>query len=468
VGHRGPGRQVGAEGFYGAGGRGERPALCSLRRRRGPRHWRSLHACQSRAPRPRATTDPSTRLPCPLAQRTSPTAVRYSRQLAAVLAAAVAAARAAATPPPPPPPPPPAPPPAAPPAGAPASPPPAPRRPPPPPLSGAASPGGRACGGRAGELAAAQAAEGSCLLLVELLFQEMLKLGRGLLAASGGGAGPGAGRGPHPFGDLLEARLALLAAAAWRPERRRGAGAGGAPVAMEVDGGGGGGCGGGGPAAASAVEPGDSGRGLGWRLLGLCWEHLFEKPVQVGGRARCKHGAAAVGRKPLAVPCAACTRVALARALCCLARGCGPVRRSALPLLGVLAMPCRRRRRPCPPAPRAPPPPHPCPGPGRPQEEVRAALLGALATPLLELAPPPAAAAWFKAHLAPLAAAAKAAAPAGAEAGVECGVLSRKRAAYRCGPRGRAPLIVVGRLPLARQGARAGGESAAGACSRAV
>jgi hypothetical protein len=264
--------------------------------------------------------------------RTSPAAVRYSRQLAALLAAAAAAARAAALPALPPP------------APAPTAPHASPTRRVPPLLFGLASPGGAAAGAR-GAAEAAKDAEGACLLLVELLFQELLKLGRGLLAASGGSGGSsaggagGAGRGPHPFGDMLEARLALLAAAAWRGERRdkhggtgaSGATAGGA-AAMDVDGAG--------LAVAGAAEE----RGLGWRLLALCWEHLFDKPVQ---------------------------------------------------------------------------------------EEVRAALLGALATPLLELAPPAPRASWFRNHLGPLAAAAKAAAPVGAEAGVERGVLSRKWAAYR-------------------------------------
>lgn len=136
---------------------------------------------------------------------------------------------------------------------------------------------------------------GSCLLLLELLLQELLKLGKGMVplgrggpgADSGGehydGGGGGAARG-HAFGDLLQARLALLAAAAWRAQRGEGGGttaaaAGGGQDAMEVDGGAGGRGGG------AAGERRDVGaRGLGWRLLGFCWEHLFEKPVQVRGK----------------------------------------------------------------------------------------------------------------------------------------------------------------------------------------
>ncbi len=62
---------------------------------------------------------------------------------------------------------------------------------------------------------------------------------------------------------------------------------------------------------------------------------------------------------------------------------------------------------------------------------MRAALLGALATPLLELAPPPARAAWFERRLPALAAAAKAAPAAGASAATEKGLLCSKWAAYR-------------------------------------
>jgi hypothetical protein len=68
------------------------------------------------------------------------------------------------------------------------------------------------------------------------------------------------------------------------------------------------------------------------------------------------------------------------------------------------------------------------------QEEVRAALLGALAAPLLELAPPPQRAAWFAARLPSLARHAKAGAQEGAAvaAAAERGALCTKWAAYRC------------------------------------
>ena len=62
---------------------------------------------------------------------------------------------------------------------------------------------------------------------------------------------------------------------------------------------------------------------------------------------------------------------------------------------------------------------------------MKAALLAALAAPLLELAPPPARAAWFARRLAALAAAARAAPPAGGGAAGEARALCGKAAAYR-------------------------------------
>jgi len=137
----------------------------------------------------------------------------------------------------------------------------------------------------------------------------MLKLGRGMLSGdalgrsgSGGSsrssAGGGSARVMHPFADLFEARLALLAAAAWRPQRAEAAVAAAKQAAAMQGGGSSGGVGGtqqqqqeeevtviddsmdeggeGGAGGAGARQ-----QGLGWRLLGLCWEQLFDKPVQV-------------------------------------------------------------------------------------------------------------------------------------------------------------------------------------------
>ncbi|KIY96057.1 hypothetical protein MNEG_11905 [Monoraphidium neglectum] len=93
-------------------------------------------------------------------------------------------------------------------------------------------------------------------------------------------------------------------------------------------------------------------------------------------------------------------------------------------------------------------------------EEVRAALLGALAAPLLELAPPPQRAAWFAARLPSLARLAKAGAQEGAAvaAAAERGALCTKWAAYR--------LLEVMYRTLSRQELNAALEAAAGQLPR--
>ncbi len=214
--------------------------------------------------------------------RTSPAAIRYSRQLASLLDAAIQSARAAAAaraasavhP---------APPAAAqPPPAKTATPPASPARPKPAFFTGLSAPAPSPAAAAAAKRNEAEAAESNCLILIELLLQEMLKLGRGMLVDSsadggggGGGSGSGSGSGGHPFADLLQARLALLAAAAWRAERsdynaqpdKQADDDDGAVIVID-----------------DSMDEGNeaAGGGLGRRLLGLCWENLFDKPVQVG------------------------------------------------------------------------------------------------------------------------------------------------------------------------------------------